>query len=113
MHMRRAPAYTYAMKIRGPATESYKLGWAFDFRARQRAFNLAALPELGGVKYDTRLEHLWDTAQQAFKMEQDLLQRFWAVQHPTNREVIQVEGKVLQAAWIEYLIKARRSRPAA
>ena len=30
MHMRRAPAYTYAMAIRGPAAELFKVGWAFD-----------------------------------------------------------------------------------
>jgi hypothetical protein len=113
MHMRRAPAYTYAMAVRGAAAESFKLGWAFDYRTRQRTFNLAALPDLGGVKYETRLQHLWDTAEQAFKMEQDLLRQFDSVRHPTNREVVYIEGSVLQAAWIEYLLKARRSRSAA
>jgi hypothetical protein len=113
MHMRRAPAYTYAMVIRGAGAASFKLGWAFDYRARQRTFNLAALPELGGVRYETRLQHLWDTAEQAFKMEQDLLRQFVAVQHPTNREVVQIEESALQAAWISYLMKARRSQSAA
>jgi hypothetical protein len=113
MPMRRAPAYTYAMAIRGAATESFKIGWAFDYRARQRTFNLAALPELGGIKYETRLEHLWDTAELAFKMEQQLLRQFDSVRHPSNREIVQVEGQALQAAWIDYLMKARRSKSAA
>jgi hypothetical protein len=113
MHMRRAPAYTYAMVIRGAAVESFKLGWAFEYRARQRTFNLAALPELGGVRYETRLQHLWDTAEQAFKMEQDLLRHFDAVRHPTNREVVQTEESRLQAAWIDYLMRERRAQSAA
>jgi len=91
MHMRHAPAYTYVMAIRGAPIESFKIGWAFDYRARQRTFNVAALPELGGLKYETRLQHLWDTAQQAFKMEQELLQQFDSTRHRSNREIVQVE----------------------
>jgi hypothetical protein len=110
--MRRAPAYTYAMAIRGAASESFKIGWAFDYRARQRTFNLAALPELGGIKYETRLEHLWDTAEQAFRMEQKMLRKFDSLRHRSNREVVQVTGEVLQTAWIEYLMNGRRSKSA-
>jgi hypothetical protein len=113
MHMRRAPAYTYAMAIRGAGIESFKVGWAFDYRERQRSFNLAALPALGGVKYETRLQHLWDTAEQAFKMEQQLLRHFDSQRHPSNREVVQVDAKVLEGAWVECLWNARRSRPVA
>jgi len=113
MHMRRAPAYTYAMAVRGAAAESFKLGWAFDYRARQLTFNLAALPELGGVRYETRLQHLWDAAEQAFKMEQELLRQFDAARHPANREIVQITENQLQAAWIAYLMKARRSQSAA
>jgi len=113
MHMRRAPAYTYAMAVWGAVAEAFKLGWAFDYRARQRTFNLAALPELGGIRYETRLQHLWDTAEQAFKMEQDLLRQFDAARHPANREIVQIEENQLQAAWIAYLMKARRSQSAA
>jgi hypothetical protein len=108
MHMRRAPAYTYAMAIRGARSESFKIGWAFDYRSRQRGFNLASMPQLGGLRYETRFEHLWDTAQQAFNMEQRLLRQFASTQHPSNREIIQITEKALEAAWIEYLAKMRR-----
>ncbi len=48
MHLRRAPAYTYAMAIEGASRVAFKIGWAFDFRIRQRQFNLYALPLLSG-----------------------------------------------------------------
>jgi hypothetical protein len=112
MHMRRAPAYTYAMAIQRAPVESFKIGWAFDFRERQRGFNLAALPELGGVRYETHLQHLWDTAEQAFEMEQELLRKFDSKRPSANREVIQIDGNALQAAWIDYLFQAKRARSA-
>jgi hypothetical protein len=112
MHMRHAPAYTYAMVIQRASIECFKIGWAFDYRARQREFNLAAVPDIGGVKYEIRLEHLWETAQQAFEMEQELLRQFDSARHRSNREIIQVEFKVLQAAWIEWLVKAKRPNAA-
>src|SRR5205823_13599900 len=62
MHYRRAPAYTYAMKIEGVPVSSFKIGWAFDYRAREREFNVSSLPLLGGLRYRTRLYHLWGTA---------------------------------------------------
>jgi hypothetical protein len=46
-------------------------------------------------------------------MEQQLLRQFDSVRHPSNREIVQVEGQALQAAWIDYLMKARRSKSAA
>lgn len=65
MHMRRAPAYTYALQLVGANTSAYKIGWAFDHEARARNFNQAAMPALGGLKYKIVLEHLWDSARQA------------------------------------------------
>ena len=88
MHVRRAPAYTYAMKIEGIPTSSFKIGWAFDYKKRQREFNSSSLPQLGGLRYKTVLYHLWDTARSAYKMEQEILKQFDAQRHPSNREVL-------------------------
>lgn len=111
MHIRRAPAYTYVMEIGGASDASFKIGWAFDFRARQRQFNLSALPDLGGLRYQTRLHELWDTARAAFSMEQAVLRQFDGHRHPANREVIHnVSYRALESAWTQYLQQARNRR---
>ena len=111
MHLRRAPAYTYAMTVEGAPREAFKIGWAFDFRRRQRQFNLYALPQLNGLRYKTRLQRLWKTARAAYTMEQAILLRFDSSRHPANREVIfGVSYDDLQAAWIDYLRPARGAR---
>lgn len=100
MHLRRAPAYTYAMEIVGAKPVAFKIGWAFDFKSRQRQFNHAALPGLGGLKYQSRLFRLCDTAMQAFRFEQALLQHFASQQHPSNREVIHgISYEQLESTW--------------
>lgn len=101
MHMRRAPAYTYAMKIVGARPNAFKIGWAFDFRQRARQFNHAAMPGLGGLEYKPFRFHLWDTARQAFTMEQALLAQLSARQHPDNSEIVQgLSDDDLDALWI-------------
>ncbi len=105
MHFRRAPAYTYAMKIEGASATAFKVGWAFDYKMRERGFNLSSLPELGGLRYRAALHHLWDTARGAYKMEQAILRKFDAQRQPLNHEVVWgIEYELLQAAWIEYLL---------
>lgn len=88
MHMRRAPAYTYAMEIVGARPQSFKIGWAFDFKARARQFNQAAMPQLGGLTYKPVLYQLWDTAREAYRMEQHLLASFSGQRHSANHEII-------------------------
>jgi hypothetical protein len=113
MHMRRAPAFTYAMIVEGASTPSFKIGWAFDWKQRERHFNQAAMPDLGGVRYRTMLHELWDTAKDAFLMEQALLRTFDVLRHPHNREVVSsVAADTVQKQWIDYLIahRARRAR---
>lgn len=88
MHMRRAPAYTYAMKIVGARSNAFKIGWAFDFKQRARQFNHAALPALGGLEYKPLFFHMWDTARQAFAMEQALLAHLLDRRHPDNSEIV-------------------------
>jgi hypothetical protein len=110
MHLRAAPAYTYLMKVEGAKEKFYKIGWAFDYQARQRGFNLVALPDLGGLRYRTSLFELWDTARQAFGMEQAILRLFNSARHPSNREILHgVTHDELQAAWIKHLQMSRRS----
>ena len=104
MHLRRAPAYTYLMAIEGAQGIAFKIGWAFEYNARQQQFNQFALPDIGGLRYVTRLHRLWDTARDAFAMEQAILRRFDQKRHRSNREVIHgVEYTRLEAAWVDYL----------
>jgi hypothetical protein len=100
MHMRRAPAYTYAMLIKGTERLAFKIGWAFDFHQRAGQFNRASMPELGGLEYVPVWYHLWDTALLAYHMEQRLLARFAEYRHPANGEIIVgVRKEALDTAW--------------
>ena len=100
MHMRRARAYTYAMRIRGADGLAFKIGWAFDFHQRADRFNHASMPDLGGLKYEPVWYHLWDTARLAYHMEQRLLAHFADHRHPVNNEiVIGVTENELGSAW--------------
>lgn len=108
MHLRKAPAYTYAMEIIGANEVAFKIGWAFDHKVRARQFNLSSLPQLGGLRYRIIFEHLWETARSAFAMEQALLRDFDALRHPANREVLApLTRETLWNAWMTYLIKLR------
>ena len=100
MHMRRAPAYTYAMKVAGARPNAFKVGWAFDFKQRAQQFNHAAMPGLGGLEYRPFRFHLWDTARQAYAMEQALLSHLSDRLHPDNREIVQgLSEDALDRAW--------------
>jgi hypothetical protein len=104
MHLRGAPAYTYLMAIEGAQVTAFKIGWAFEYSSRQRQFNQIIIPDISGLRYITRLHRLWDTARQAYTMEQAILQRFDRVRHRANREVIHgVPYSTLEAAWVDYL----------
>ncbi|MBO9545654.1 hypothetical protein [Caulobacter sp.] len=112
MHMRRAPAYTYAFKLAGARPSGFKIGWAFDWSARMAGFNQAAMPSLGGLEYKQLIVELWPTAMDAFRMEQAILKAYNGRRHPRNREIITGlgDGDFL-AKWAEVLagqIKARR-----
>lgn len=108
MHLRRAPAYTYCMELIGAKHVSHKIGWAFDFKARERQFNQTALPGIGGIRYRTKLNHLSNTAMDAFRMEQALLAHFDQVRHPSNREVLHgVSYREIESAWVNFLHKGR------
>jgi hypothetical protein len=92
------------MKIEGVSSTLFKIGWAFDYRVRERGFNFVSLPQLGGVRYKTLLTELWDTARAAFKMEQALLRRLDDRRHPSNREVVCGIGlEAFQSAWAQCL----------
>lgn len=100
MHMRRARAYTYLMELVGATKPTHKIGWAFDWKARENTFNHHALPELGGLRYKTMQHHLWSTATEAFRMEQTLLRKFQAEREACNNEIIVgVERSDIDRAW--------------
>jgi hypothetical protein len=97
------------MMIEGASPPSFKIGWAFDWRQREQHFNQAAMPELGGVRYRTILHELWDTATDAFRMEQSLLRHFDALRHDRNQEVVSaVAADTIQMTWIDYLANHRK-----
>lgn len=100
MHLRRAPAYTYVMEVVGSQTATFKIGWAFDYERRARQFNQYAMPELGGLRYKPVLSQLWDTARQAYRMEQRLLEHFRSLRHMANQEIVQGVGRTeMESAW--------------
>ena len=106
MHMRRAPAFTYAMRIKGAEKPAFKIGWAFDFHQRADQFNHSSMPELGGLKYVPIWFHLWDTARLAYHMEQRLLGRFANHRHAINNEIIVgVREEELKAAWMNGVLR--------
>jgi hypothetical protein len=110
MHMRRAPAFTYAMELQGASQPAFKIGWAFDYKARERQFNQAALPQLNGLRYRAKLFQLWATAIEAFRMEQALLRTFNRLRHPSNPEVVvPVVFDALQTSWLQYIMEQRRA----
>jgi hypothetical protein len=103
MHMRRAPAFTYAMRVEGATPMSFKLGWAFDFKLRAEQFNQASMPELGGLRYKPVLNHFWDTARQAYCMEQRLLRHFSSHRHAANFEIVHgILFAELESAWVKF-----------
>ena len=105
MHMRRASAYTYAMEIVGAKKSSIKVGWAFEWRDRQRHFNQVAMPEIGGIQYKTFLHRLHATARDAFVMEQKLLKKFDGLRHGSNSEIISpISKNDFEKVWIEFLV---------
>lgn len=102
MHMRRAPAYTYAMEIKGARQVAFKIGWSFDYKQRADQFNHAAMPDLGGLEYVPFRFHLWNTARLAFHMEQRLLVRFDKHRSTSNHEIlVGVTAKDVEAVWIQ------------
>ncbi len=104
MHMREAPAYTYAFEIKGARSFAFKIGWAFDYKIRARQFNQAAMPELGGLHYKPALDNLWDTAREAYRMEQRLLGQFESKRHAQNHEIIcDVKLEDLTSVWARLL----------
>lgn len=105
MHMRRAPAYTYAMRVADARPSAFKIGWAFDFKQRARQFNHSALPGLGGLEYQPFRFHLWDTARQAYAMEQALLAHLSDRLHPDNGEVVTgLSDDDMSACWNDAII---------
>ncbi len=89
------------MKIKGASPSTFKIGWAFDFKQRARQFNHAAMPDLGGLEYKPFRFHLWDTARQAYAMEQALLAQLSTRLHPDNGEIVHgLSDDDLDALWI-------------
>ena len=108
MHLRRAPAFTYAFKLVGARPSGFKIGWAFDWNARMTGFNQSAMPDLGGLHYKQLVVELWPTAMDAFRMEQAILRAFDARRHPQNREILTGLGESdVLVKWAEVLARGQ------
>ena len=115
MHMRRAPAFTYALVIEEsrkgfrPRVAGFKIGWAFEWTSRMRSFNQAAMPELGGLRYRGCMKQLWSTAMDAYRMEQAVLRRFGHVRHDNNQEVVTgISEDELASEWAQCMARISR-----
>jgi hypothetical protein len=119
MHMRREPAFTYALELTKPPMGArtaevvgYKIGWAFEWKRRMRTFNKAAMPEIGGLRYGACFFERWSTATEAYRMEQAVLERFNASRHVKNHEVLfGITKDALHAEWlrcVNMLLTGRR-----
>ncbi len=119
MRMRDVPASTYLFRLSrfklrpddtllGKSIVGYKVGWAFDPTLRMREFNKIGMPGLNGLEYSVVLTQRWETAREAFRMEQQLLTAFDAHRHPGNREILAaVNFTSLETAWNDYVKKRR------
>ena len=89
MHMRRAPAFVYwfRLEVRGEVV-GHKIGWAFDWKQRLRQFNSVSLNTLGGLLYKASKYQLFNSASEAFRVEQQILKDCDGCRHPSNREVL-------------------------
>ncbi|MFK4874965.1 hypothetical protein [Novosphingobium sp. ZW T3_23] len=97
------------MQIEGAKQSVIKIGWAFDWLQRERTFNHAAMPAIGGLRYKTKLHQLFNTARDAFRMEQWLLRRFSNRRHANNIEIVTpLTLTELQSARTDYLVHADR-----
>ena len=98
------------MEIVGAAKPSIKIGWAFDWKNRERQFNQASMPEIGGLRYKTIFYEFHGSAMEAFQMEQSLLKEFDSLRHRENVEILTPLTKdQVQRSWINYL--AGKNRP--
>lgn len=107
MHMRRAPAYTYAFQIGGAKSPHFKVGWAFSPELRRKQFNRVALSGLGGIGYHAHLDQLWETARQAYAMEQAVLKKLSSHRRSENHEVVAVSIDDLTHVWTSALLHVR------
>ncbi len=101
MHMRNAPAsvYWFRLEINGKIV-GHKIGWAFDWRQRLRQFNSIALSTLGGLRYRQHSIQDFNTAREAYNVEQGLLKAFDHLRHSSNREVITgIKVKQIEEVW--------------
>lgn len=111
MHMRRAPAFTYVMRVVSARPSAFKVGWAFDYNQRAQQFNHAAMPGLGGLEYKPILFQRWDTARQAYKVEQKLLSLLSDNLHADNSEIVfGLTEDELSAVWVDIVLGEKAGR---
>jgi hypothetical protein len=106
MHVRDRPAFTYAFKVEGNSGDAIKVGWAFDWKLRLRGFKQVAMSEIGGVRYSAHRFQLWDSARQAFRMEQTMLHRLADCRvYPDNSEMLRVDFARFEREWTAVLVE--------
>jgi hypothetical protein len=104
-------AVTYALELQGASEDAFKIGCAGRHEDRVQTFNQAAMPQLGGISYVPILSEPWDNRDDAFDMEQEVLNRLKARRHPANQEVVTgVTRSELEDIWAMAARKIRRRR---
>jgi hypothetical protein len=108
MHMRRAPAFVYWFRLEvGDRVVGHKIGWAFDWRQRLRQFNSVSLNALGGLRYKSFMDQQFNSAREAFRIEQQILEDFDGYRHPSNREVLTgIKTPQIDEVWHTRVISA-------
>lgn len=114
MHMRNEPAFVYWFRLEfDGAPVGHKIGWAFEWKRRLNQFNSVSLSALGGVLYKAHRTQKFNTARQAFGLEQRMLRGFDDRRHPHNREILTgVALSKLEQAWDEHITTAMLGHPA-
>lgn len=88
-------AYTYAFRFEG--TNCFKIGWAYDWKARLNEVNAHVPVEVLGRRWVRCLFEEWDSAKDAYAMEQRVLDSM--DQSKLVGERIQIDATALETRW--------------
>ncbi len=101
-----ADVYCFQLIVNGKIV-GHKIGWALDCKVRQKQFNSASLPSLGGIEYRLKFKQKVETASIAYAIEQTILARFEQKRYPHNQEVITGVSKAdIEKVWMEVTTEA-------
>lgn len=98
-------AFTYAMRF--GRTDIWKFGWCFDPELRKRRLNAHIPTELISDEWTVAYRQAWPCAQDAYRMEQQILLSF--AEQRTIGERVRVAEKEVMPKWLEAIRGSRLS----